>query len=58
MRYRDAGIDIDAATRAKSRIKQLARQTFSPRVLKDVGAFGGFFSAGGIHRRSVNDVLN
>lgn len=44
MRYRDAGVDIGAANRAKARIKQLVRRTFNPRVLKDVGAFGGFFS--------------
>ena len=53
MRYRDAGVDIDAASRAKSRIKQLARQTFSRRVLKDVGAFGGFFSLAGLPRDAV-----
>ena len=53
MRYRDAGVDIDAATRAKGRIKQLARQTFSTRVLKDVGAFGGFFSLQGLPRDAV-----
>ena len=53
MRYRDAGVDIDAATQAKARIKQLARQTFSARVLKDVGAFGGFFSLQGLARDAV-----
>ncbi len=53
MRYRDAGVDIDAASRAKARIKQLARQTFSGRVLKDVGAFGGFFSLAGLPRDAV-----
>ncbi|HLY63309.1 MAG TPA: phosphoribosylformylglycinamidine cyclo-ligase [Terriglobia bacterium] len=53
MRYRDAGVDIDAASRAKLRIKQLARQTFNPRVLKEVGAFGGFFSLAGLPRDSV-----
>ncbi len=53
MRYRDAGVDIDAASRAKARIKQLARQTFSGRVLKDVGAFGGFFSLQGMPRDAV-----
>jgi phosphoribosylformylglycinamidine cyclo-ligase len=53
MRYRDAGVDIDAASRAKARIKQLARQTFSTRVLKDVGAFGGFFSLAGLPRDAV-----
>jgi phosphoribosylformylglycinamidine cyclo-ligase len=53
MRYRDAGVDIDAASRAKTRIKSLARRTFSPRVLKDVGAFGGFFSLQGLPRDAV-----
>lgn len=53
MRYRDAGVDIDAASRAKVRIKQLARRTFNARVLKDVGAFGGFFSLAGLPRDAV-----
>ena len=53
MRYRDAGVDIDAASRAKARIKQLARRTFNPRVLKDVGAFGGFFSLAGLPKDAV-----
>ncbi|HLW80230.1 MAG TPA: phosphoribosylformylglycinamidine cyclo-ligase, partial [Terriglobia bacterium] len=53
MRYRDAGVDIDAASRAKARIKRLARQTFSPRVLSDVGAFGGFFSLDELPRDAV-----
>ncbi len=53
MRYRDAGVDIDAATQAKARIKQLARSTFSPRVLREVGAFGGFFSLQGLPRDAV-----
>lgn len=53
MRYRDAGVDIDAASRAKARIKQLARRTFNARVLKDVGAFGGFFALDGLGRDTV-----
>jgi len=53
MRYRDAGVDIDAASQAKARIKQLARSTFSPRVLREVGAFGGFFSLQGLPRDAV-----
>jgi phosphoribosylformylglycinamidine cyclo-ligase len=53
MRYRDAGVDIDAATQAKARIKQLARRTFSSRVLREVGAFGGFFSLQGLPRGAV-----
>lgn len=53
MRYRDAGVDIDVASRAKSQIKQLVRQTFTPRVLKGVGAFGGFFALNGLPRDAV-----
>jgi phosphoribosylformylglycinamidine cyclo-ligase len=53
MRYRDAGVDIDAASQAKARIKQLARSTFNARVLREVGAFGGFFSLQGLPRDAV-----
>src|SRR5271170_6434831 len=53
MRYSEAGVDIDAASQAKARIKQLARATFTPRVLREVGAFGGFFSLQGIPRDAV-----
>jgi phosphoribosylformylglycinamidine cyclo-ligase len=53
MRYRESGVDIDAASKAKARIKQLARSTYSPRVLREVGAFGGFFSLQGMPRDAV-----
>ena len=53
MRYSEAGVDIDAASKAKARIKQLARGTFTPRVLREVGAFGGFFSLEGLPRDAV-----
>ncbi len=53
MRYRDAGVDIDAASRAKATIKKLARGTFNARVLRDVGAFGGFFALNGLARDAV-----
>ncbi len=53
MRYQDAGVDIDAASRAKARIKLLARRTFDRRVLSDVGAFGGFYSLKGLPRDAV-----
>jgi len=42
--YRDAGVDIDAQGRALARIKELARQTFTPGVLSEIGSFGGLFS--------------
>ncbi|MGI9067489.1 MAG: phosphoribosylformylglycinamidine cyclo-ligase [Pyrinomonadaceae bacterium] len=41
--YSDAGIDIDAATRATDKIKELARQTFNQRTLSEIGSFGGMF---------------
>src|SRR5918996_1781323 len=41
--YSDAGVDIDAATRATDRIKKLAQQTFNQRTLSDIGSFGGMF---------------
>ncbi len=53
MRYRDAGVDIDAASSAKAVIKRLARRTFNARVLRDVGAFGGFFALHGLGRDAV-----
>ncbi|HEV2175845.1 MAG TPA: phosphoribosylformylglycinamidine cyclo-ligase [Terriglobia bacterium] len=53
MRYRDAGVDIAAATQAKREIKELARRTFNPRVLRELGAFGGFFSLAGLPRDAV-----
>ncbi len=41
--YRDAGVDIDAGEETVRRIKPLVRQTFTPGVLTDIGAFGAFF---------------
>ncbi len=41
--YSDAGVDIDAATRATDRIKELARRTFNDRTLSEIGSFGGMF---------------
>ncbi len=52
-RYADAGVEIDAANRAKKQIKRLARATFNARVHKDIGAFGGFFSLAGLPSDTV-----
>ena len=41
--YSDAGVDIDAATRATDLIKELARTTFNNRTLSEIGSFGGMF---------------
>jgi phosphoribosylformylglycinamidine cyclo-ligase len=43
--YKDAGVDIDAANVATARIKQLARTTFTPNVISEIGSFGGMFRA-------------
>jgi len=45
--YAAAGVDIDAADRAKELIKQHARSTLRPEVLSDIGFFGGFFEIKG-----------
>jgi phosphoribosylformylglycinamidine cyclo-ligase len=44
MDYRQAGVDIDAGNETVRRIKSLARSTFTPGVLSDIGSFGGLFS--------------
>lgn len=41
--YSDAGVDIDAATRATDKIKELAKRTFNDRTLSEIGSFGGMF---------------
>jgi phosphoribosylformylglycinamidine cyclo-ligase len=43
MTYAGAGVDIDAATEAKKRIRTLVRGTFTPGVLTDIGSFGALF---------------
>jgi len=44
IKYKDAGVDIDAANRATERIKKLARTTFNENVLSEIGGFGGMFN--------------
>ncbi len=41
--YAETGVDIQRATLAKSHIKKLARKTFTPGVLSDIGLFGALF---------------
>jgi phosphoribosylformylglycinamidine cyclo-ligase len=43
MDYKASGVDIDAGNEAVSRIRRLARSTFTPAVLSDIGSFGGLF---------------
>ncbi len=48
--YARAGVDIAAGERAVDLIRDLARSTFGPRVLTDLGAFGGLFSVEGLEQ--------
>jgi phosphoribosylformylglycinamidine cyclo-ligase len=41
--YKDAGVNIDEADRAVDEIRKMARSTFTPGVLTDIGSFGGAF---------------
>ncbi len=41
--YRDAGVDIDAATRAMGGIREMIRSTRTPDTLSDLGSFGGLY---------------
>jgi phosphoribosylformylglycinamidine cyclo-ligase len=43
MDYKHSGVDIDAGNAAVRRIKDLARSTFTPGVLSEIGSFGGLF---------------
>jgi len=42
--YKQAGVDIDAANAAVAGMAAAVRATYTPRVLSDVGSFGGLFS--------------
>jgi len=46
MDYKHAGVDIEAGNEAVRRIKTLARSTFTPGVLSEIGLFGGLFRLG------------
>jgi phosphoribosylformylglycinamidine cyclo-ligase len=50
MEYKQSGVDIDAGNEVVRRIRSLARGTFTPGVLSDIGSFGGLFamSAAGV----------
>jgi phosphoribosylformylglycinamidine cyclo-ligase len=43
MEYKAAGVDIDAGNETVNRIRRLARGTFTPGVLSEIGSFGGLF---------------
>ncbi len=47
-RYAKAGVDIDSAEKAKSRLTELVRGTFTEKVAGDFGDFGAVFSLRGL----------
>lgn len=47
--YRDAGVDIDAATAALAGMKESIRRTFNDNVLQDIGSFGAMYSLGNLN---------
>ena len=53
--YAAAGVDIDAADRATSRIRDLAQRTFDENVLAGIGSFGAAYSLAG--RNLADPVL-
>ena len=55
MDYRQSGVDIDAGNETVRRITSLARSTFTPGVLSDIGSFGGLFRLD--RNRFVDPVL-
>jgi phosphoribosylformylglycinamidine cyclo-ligase len=41
--YAQSGVDIDAQEKGLARVKKLAKSTFTPGVLSEIGSFGGLF---------------
>jgi phosphoribosylformylglycinamidine cyclo-ligase len=54
MDYKQAGVDIDAGNEVVRRIRSLARGTFTPGVLSEIGSFGGLFR---LDAARVNDPV-
>ena len=46
MDYKQAGVDIEAGNEVVRRLRSLARGTFTPGVLSEIGSFGGLFHLG------------
>jgi phosphoribosylformylglycinamidine cyclo-ligase len=51
--YRDAGVDIDAASEALRGIGEMVRSTRTPGTLSELGSFGGLFRVPGDMSRPV-----
>lgn len=52
--YKDAGVDIETTNRLVDRIKAIAKTSFRPEVLTDIGGFSGLFAlTSGKYKRPV-----
>lgn len=52
-RYKESGVDIDAANRANRRIGELVKGTWRDEVLSEIGNFGGLFAVPSVYERPV-----
>ena len=53
--YHQAGVNIQAGEEVVRRIRPLAKSTFRPEVLGDIGSFGGLFRL--THEKYIDPVL-
>jgi phosphoribosylformylglycinamidine cyclo-ligase len=44
MDYKQSGVDIEAGNEVVRRIRSIAKATFTPGVISDIGSFGGLFN--------------
>jgi phosphoribosylformylglycinamidine cyclo-ligase len=51
--YRAAGVDLEAADRAKSALKELVGKTRDANTLSEMGLFGGLYAVPGGYREPV-----
>lgn len=55
--YKEAGVDIEAGNEVVSRIKELAKSTFSPQVLNSIGGFAAMYDLKAIVNAYQHPVL-
>lgn len=55
IRYRDAGVDIEAGEQAVALMKAAVQSTYGPEVLAGIGAFGGLYEAAAV--RAADDTI-
>lgn len=51
--YRDAGVDLGAADAALDGIREAVASTYTPQVVRGLGAFGGLFRADALPERPI-----